>query len=117
VPFIDDMSEAFADADLVLCRAGATTLAELTVAGKAAILVPLRSAADDHQTWNAKALVAQGAAVMLAETELGALGQTVSGLVADPEKVRTIEKRARALGRPDAAGRVADLLSAWVRAA
>ena len=117
VPFIDNMSEAFADADLVLCRAGATTLAELTVAGKAAILVPLRSAADDHQTWNAKALVAQGAAVMLTEAELGTLGRTVSDLVADPEKVRTIEKRARSLGKPDAAGRVADLLSAWVKAA
>ena len=53
------MWEAFAAADLVLCRAGATTLAELTVAGKAAILVPLRSAAEDHQTWNAKAMVAR----------------------------------------------------------
>ena len=117
VPFIDDMSEAFANADLVLCRAGATTLAELTVAGKAAILVPLRSAADDHQTWNAKALVAEGAAVMLSEAELGALGRTVSDLVADPEKVRRIEDRSRSLGKPDAAARVADLLSSWVAAA
>jgi UDP-N-acetylglucosamine--N-acetylmuramyl-(pentapeptide) pyrophosphoryl-undecaprenol N-acetylglucosamine transferase len=117
VPFIDNMSEAFASADLVLCRAGATTIAELTVAGKAAILVPLRAAADDHQTWNAKALVAQGAAVMLSEADLGTLGRTVSDLVADPEKVRGIEKRARALGRPDAAARVADLLSVFVEAA
>lgn len=117
VPFIENMSEAFANADLVLCRAGATTIAELTVAGKAAILVPLRSAADDHQTWNAKALVAQGAAVMLSEADLGTLGRTVSDLVADPEKVRTIEKHARALGKPDAAARVADLLSSWVGAA
>jgi UDP-N-acetylglucosamine--N-acetylmuramyl-(pentapeptide) pyrophosphoryl-undecaprenol N-acetylglucosamine transferase len=117
VPFIDNMAEAFADADLVLCRAGATTLAELTVAGKAAILVPLRSAADDHQTWNAKALVAEGAAVMLSEAELGNLGRIVSELVADPEKVRAIERRAKALGKPDAAARVVDLLSAWVRAA
>ena len=117
VPFIDDMSEAFANADLVLCRAGATTIAELTVAGKAAILVPLRSAADDHQTWNAKALSARGAAVMLSEAELGTLGRTVSDLVADPQKVRTIEKHARALGKPDAAARVADLLCSWVKAA
>lgn len=117
VPFIDDMSEAFANADLVLCRAGATTLAEITVAGKAAILVPLGSAADDHQTWNAKGLVAEGAAVMLSEAELGNLGRTVSDLVADPGKVRAIEKRAGELGRPDAAARVADLLSAWLEAA
>ena len=59
---------------------GATTLAELTVAGKAAILVPLRTAAEDHQTWNAKALVAEGAAVMLAESELRTLGAVVSAL-------------------------------------
>jgi len=117
VPFIENMSEAFANSDLVLCRAGATTIAELTVAGKAAILVPLKSAADDHQTWNAKALVAVGAAVMLPEAELETLGQTLSRLVADPEKVRALEERARSLGKPDAAARLADLLSVWVKAA
>jgi len=117
VPFIDNMSEAFANADVVLCRAGATTLAELKVAGKAAILVPLGSAADDHQTSNAKAMAAEGAALMLPEAELGTLGAVVSNLVADPEKVRRIESRARALGKPDAAARVVDLLSAWVKAA
>jgi len=117
VPFIENMSEAFADADLVLCRAGATTLAELTVAGKAAILVPLATAAEDHQTSNARALEAQGAAVMLSEKDLGTLGAVVSGLVADPERVRSLEARARALGRPEAAARVADLLTPWVRSA
>ncbi len=117
VPFIDNMSEAFANADLVLCRAGATTIAELTVAGKAAILVPLRSAADDHQTWNAKALAAQGAAIMVSEAELGTLARTVSDLVADPAKVRSLEDRARSLGKPDAAARVADMLFSSVNAA
>lgn len=117
VPFIDNMSEAFAKADLVLCRAGATTIAELTVAGKAAILVPLKSAADDHQTWNAKALVAEGAAVLLPEADLETLGGTVSELVANPEKVRAIEARSLALGKPEAAARVADLLSSLVKAA
>jgi UDP-N-acetylglucosamine--N-acetylmuramyl-(pentapeptide) pyrophosphoryl-undecaprenol N-acetylglucosamine transferase len=117
VPFIDNMSEAFGAADLVLCRAGATTIAELTVAGKAAILVPLRSAAEDHQTWNAKALAAEGAAVLLAEGDLGRLGEVVSDLVADPDKLRGLEKRARALGKPEAAARVADLLSPWVKSA
>ena len=117
VPFIDDMPRAFAEADLVLCRAGATTLAELTVAGKAAILVPLRSAAEDHQTSNAKALAAQGAAVMLPEGDLGTLGPVLSELVADPARVRDIENKARALGRPDAAARVADLLIPWMERA
>ena len=116
-PFIDNMAEAFADADLVLCRAGATTLAELTVAGKASILVPLRSAADDHQTWNAKALAAEGAAVMVTEADLKTLGAVVTDLVAHPERIRSLENRARSLGRPDAAARVADLLTPWVMAA
>lgn len=117
VPFIDDMAGAFAAADLVLCRAGATTLAELTVAGKAAILVPLRSAADDHQTWNAKALADAGAAVMLPESDLGTLGAVVSALVADTERLESLERRARALGKADAAARVADILDPWVKAA
>lgn len=117
IPFIDNMSEAFASAGLVLCRAGATTLAEVTVAGKAAILVPLRSAADDHQTWNAKALVARGAALMLSEQDLGTLGALVSSLAADPERIRSIERQALALGKPDAAARVADLLTPWVQSA
>jgi UDP-N-acetylglucosamine--N-acetylmuramyl-(pentapeptide) pyrophosphoryl-undecaprenol N-acetylglucosamine transferase len=115
--FIDNMWEAFAAADLVLCRAGATTLAELTVAGKAAVLVPLRSAAEDHQTWNAEAMVAAGAAVMVKETELDALGAVVSDLVAHPERLRALEQGARSLGRPDAAARVVDLLVPMVQAA
>jgi UDP-N-acetylglucosamine--N-acetylmuramyl-(pentapeptide) pyrophosphoryl-undecaprenol N-acetylglucosamine transferase len=117
VPFIDDMAEAFAAADLILCRAGATTIAELTVAGKAAVLVPLKSAADDHQTWNARALQEAGAAVMLEEKDLGTLGSVISDLVTHAERVRSLESRAKALGRPDAASRVTDLLTRWVKAA
>ncbi len=117
VPFIDDMGEAFAAADLVLCRAGATTLAELTVAGKAAILVPLRSAAEDHQTWNAKMMVEAGAAVMIAENDLATLGAVVHGLIETPDRLRTLEGCARAIGKPDAAARVADLLTSWLKAA
>jgi len=116
-PFIENMWEAFADANLVLCRAGATTLAELTVAGKAAILVPLRSAAEDHQTWNAKALEAKGAAVMLSEADLVRLGEVISGLVANPSRIQELERNARMLGKPDAAARVADLLTPLVAAA
>jgi UDP-N-acetylglucosamine--N-acetylmuramyl-(pentapeptide) pyrophosphoryl-undecaprenol N-acetylglucosamine transferase len=117
VPFIDDMAEAFASADLVLCRAGATTIAELTVAGKAAILVPLKSAADDHQTWNARALHEAGAAIMLEEKDLEMLGSVVSDLATHPERVRSIESRAKTLGKPDAASKVTDLLTRWVEAA
>ena len=113
-PFIDDMSRAFAVADLVLCRAGATTLAELTVAGKAAILVPLKSAADDHQTWNARAFVATGAALMLAERDLDQLASVITSLLADPQQIVAIEERSRALGRADAAARVADLIEPWL---
>ena len=116
-PFIDDMSQAFGDADLILCRAGATTIAELKVAGKASILVPLASAADDHQTSNAKALEADGAAVMIAERDLDSLADVITGLVANPDRIRSLENRARSLGRPDAAARVADLLIPWLRAA
>ena len=117
VAFIEDMWEAFADADLVLCRAGATTLAELTVAGKAAILVPLKSAAEDHQTANARAMVEAGGAVMLTEGELESLGAMISGLVRDPLRLRSIEAGARILARPDAAARVTDLLLPFVKAA
>jgi UDP-N-acetylglucosamine--N-acetylmuramyl-(pentapeptide) pyrophosphoryl-undecaprenol N-acetylglucosamine transferase len=117
VPFIDDMADAFASADLILCRAGATTIAELTVAGKAAILVPLKSAADDHQTWNARALQEAGAAVMLEEKDLGTLGAVVADLVTHPDRVRSIESQAKTLGKPDAASRVTDLLTRWVEAA
>ncbi len=116
-PFIENMWEAFAAADLVLCRAGATTLAELTVAGKAAVLVPLQTAAEDHQTWNARAMADAGAAVLVSESDLETLGAVISSLVAEPEKLRSLERGARSLGRPDAAARVADLLVPMVKAA
>ena len=69
-PFIVDMAEAYADADLIICRAGATSLAEITAAGKAAILIPYPWAANDHQLKNAQALAAEGAAVVIPEKEL-----------------------------------------------
>jgi UDP-N-acetylglucosamine--N-acetylmuramyl-(pentapeptide) pyrophosphoryl-undecaprenol N-acetylglucosamine transferase len=110
--FLDDMEARFAGADLVLSRSGATTCAELTVAGKAALLVPFALAADDHQRVNARALAAAGAALMLEEHELSGarLAGAVSELVAHPERLTAMEQAARALGRPDAAARVADLL-------
>ena len=71
-PFIDDMAEAYGWADLVICRAGALTISELTAAGVGAILVPFPAATDDHQTRNAAYLVREGAAIMMPERELSA---------------------------------------------
>ncbi|HVO11664.1 MAG TPA: undecaprenyldiphospho-muramoylpentapeptide beta-N-acetylglucosaminyltransferase [Vicinamibacteria bacterium] len=112
LPFLDDMESRFAAADLVLSRSGATTCAELTVAGKAAILVPFAQAADDHQRTNALALARAGAARVLEEKDLTgtSLAAAVSALVDDPERIAAMERASRALGRPDAAARVADLL-------
>jgi UDP-N-acetylglucosamine--N-acetylmuramyl-(pentapeptide) pyrophosphoryl-undecaprenol N-acetylglucosamine transferase len=110
--FLDDMEARFAQADLVLSRSGATTCAELAVAGKAAVLVPFAQAADDHQRRNAQALEAAGAARMLEEKDL--TGESLAGAVREvletPGRLAQMEDAARALARPDAAARVADLL-------
>ena len=110
-PFIDDMPSAYAAADLVVCRAGASTLAELTALGKPAILVPYPYAADDHQRRNAEALVARGAAVMILDREITAekLAAEIARLRDDPASLRAMAEAARALGRPDAAERVVDV--------
>ena len=112
VAFLDHMEERFAAADLVLSRSGATTCAELTVAGKAAILVPFARAADDHQRTNARALASAGAAVVLEEEDLSgeSLAAAVRTLVGEPKRIAAMEEAARRIGRPDAAARVADLL-------
>ena len=112
VAFLDDMEARVAAADLVLARSGATTCAELTVAGRASILVPFALAADDHQRTNARALEAAGAARMLEERDLSgeSLGGAVRALVDTPARLRAMDEAARRLGRPDAAARVADLL-------
>ena len=112
LPFLDDMERRFGDADLVLSRSGATTCAELTAAGKAAVLVPFAKSADDHQRTNARALAAAGAARVVEEHELGGpvLAAAIASLVADPARITAMEDAARRLGRPDAAARVADLL-------
>jgi UDP-N-acetylglucosamine--N-acetylmuramyl-(pentapeptide) pyrophosphoryl-undecaprenol N-acetylglucosamine transferase len=111
-PFLDDMERRMGDADLVLSRSGATTCAELTVAGKAAVLVPFARSADDHQRTNARALAAAGAAVILEEAQLGgeSLARTIAALAGDPARIAAMEEASRRLGRPDAAARVADLL-------
>lgn len=112
IAFIEDMSKALGEADLVLGRAGGS-IAELTVAGKASVLVPLKSAADDHQTMNARAMQDAGAAVMVEEKDLVTLGAVITDLVRNPSKIEQLETRARALGRPDAAAKVATMLLEW----
>lgn len=109
--FIDNMSGAYANADLVICRAGATTVAELTICKKAAVLVPFPAATNDHQAVNAKALVDSGAALMFRESELTgqALADIVADLKAHPERLKKMEKAAGLLGRPEAAKELADV--------
>jgi len=109
--FIDDMGAAYAGADVVVCRAGATTLAELTALGKPAVLVPYPYAADDHQRKNAESLVARGAATMILDQELSAdnLSKAINELRADPKRLDAMANAARELGRPDAAERVVDV--------
>ena len=113
IAFLDDMERRVGEADLVLSRSGATTCAELTVAGRAALLVPFAGAADDHQTTNARALEAAGAARVIEERELTgeSLARAIKALVDAPEALATMDQAARRLGRKDAAERVADLLS------
>ncbi len=106
--FIDDMAAAYAAADLVICRSGATTVAELAAAGIPALLVPYPHAIDDHQTANARYLADAGAAILLPQGQLDAatLAARLRGLTRD--ELLRMARRARALGRADAAVRVAD---------
>lgn len=107
-PFIDRMEFAYAASTLVLCRAGATTIAELTRLGKPAILVPYPYAAADHQTLNARALEKAGAAVVVADAEIAERAPAVIRETLRPEVLRRMERGSRSLGRPDAAARIAD---------
>jgi UDP-N-acetylglucosamine--N-acetylmuramyl-(pentapeptide) pyrophosphoryl-undecaprenol N-acetylglucosamine transferase len=111
-PFISDMFVEFGKADLVICRAGATTCAELAAAGKAAIMVPLPTAADDHQRKNAEALERAGAARMILQPELNGerLASEIGDLVVDPDKITAMETAAKTLGREDAAEETVDII-------
>lgn len=108
--FIDDMASAYHEADIVICRAGAMTVAELTAAGKPAIFVPYPFAIDDHQTENARWLADSGAAVLLPEGELAseALVERLAGIFSDADALQSMGDIARSLAAPDAALRVRD---------
>jgi UDP-N-acetylglucosamine--N-acetylmuramyl-(pentapeptide) pyrophosphoryl-undecaprenol N-acetylglucosamine transferase len=103
------MAASYGWADLAVCRAGALTLAELTAAGLGAVLVPFPYAVDDHQTRNAEALVAVGAAVVMQESELDVqiLGQRLALLLGDRSQLLKMAEAARTLAKPDATATIA----------
>ena len=109
-PFLYDMGRQLGQADVVVCRAGATTLAEITAAGKAAVLIPLPTATDDHQRKNAEALSVAGAAELLLQQDLTGpvLAARVLALAGDRERRRRMSAAARSLARPDAAKVIVD---------
>ncbi|HXP31039.1 MAG TPA: undecaprenyldiphospho-muramoylpentapeptide beta-N-acetylglucosaminyltransferase [Stellaceae bacterium] len=112
--FFDDIPARLARAQLVICRAGASTVAELAVVGRPAILVPYRYAAEDHQTANANGFAAAGAAWVMPEAELtpALLAERIAALLAAPAELAAAAAAAQRLGRPDAAARLADLVIA-----
>jgi UDP-N-acetylglucosamine--N-acetylmuramyl-(pentapeptide) pyrophosphoryl-undecaprenol N-acetylglucosamine transferase len=114
VPFIDDMAGSYGWADLVVCRAGALTLAELTASGLGALLVPFPHAVDDHQTRNAETLVAVGAAELIKEPDIkgstldvGHLTHRLGALLGDHATLIAMAEAARTLAKPDAAVAIA----------
>ncbi|MEO8572643.1 MAG: undecaprenyldiphospho-muramoylpentapeptide beta-N-acetylglucosaminyltransferase [Pyrinomonadaceae bacterium] len=110
--YISDMVSEFAKSDLIISRAGATTCAELAAAGKASIMVPLPTAADDHQRKNAEAMQKAGASRMILQKELSGevLAEEISDLIGDPDAVTAMEKAAKEMARSDAAERTVDLI-------
>ncbi|MEI7638405.1 MAG: undecaprenyldiphospho-muramoylpentapeptide beta-N-acetylglucosaminyltransferase [Syntrophus sp. (in: bacteria)] len=109
-PFIMDMAKAYQEADLLICRAGATSVAEITATGKAAILVPFPFAINDHQTKNAEILVHAQAAIMIPEKDLSGrhLADTIERLIGNPATIEDMGRRSKALGNFRAADDVAE---------
>ena len=109
LPFIDDMAARYAAADLVVCRAGALTIAELAAAGVASVLVPFPQAVDDHQTGNARFLSEAGAAILLPQREL--TPEKLAALLREltREKLAAMAEKARALAKPEATRAVAEV--------
>jgi UDP-N-acetylglucosamine--N-acetylmuramyl-(pentapeptide) pyrophosphoryl-undecaprenol N-acetylglucosamine transferase len=104
-PFFNDMATLYRNADLMICRAGATTIAEITAIGKAVIFIPYPYAADNHQVFNAKTLADAGAAEMILQKELDGelLARRITYYAENPEELKKMAYRAKAFGKPDAA--------------
>lgn len=107
--FIDDMAEAYSNADLVICRAGASSISEITALGLASILIPYPFAANNHQEINARCLSEKGAAIMMAQNEIigDALANVIRRFFKNPEGLNGIREKAKALGKPNAARDIA----------
>jgi UDP-N-acetylglucosamine--N-acetylmuramyl-(pentapeptide) pyrophosphoryl-undecaprenol N-acetylglucosamine transferase len=116
VPFIDDMVRAYMDASLVIARAGASTLSELSAIGRPGVLIPLPTSAGGHQLVNARAFEQAGAGVAIEESELAGprLGDEISALLADSARRTAMTHAARRLAKPDAAAAIVDDLFAWL---
>jgi UDP-N-acetylglucosamine--N-acetylmuramyl-(pentapeptide) pyrophosphoryl-undecaprenol N-acetylglucosamine transferase len=112
VEFVDDMAKAYADTDLIVARAGAMTVAEIAAAGRPAVLVPFEGATHGHQEANARALEAQGAAVVLTEAQATeqSVGDAVAALLRDPARLLAMGEAARRAAKPDAAARLCDIV-------
>ena len=110
--FIDDMPGTFGRADLLVCRSGASTVGEITAAGKPAIFVPFPAAADDHQNVNARALERAGAAVVVEESNLGAayLVDTIAALIGDSVRLQSMSAAAKSLAHPKAVEEIAEMV-------
>ncbi len=117
VAYEDDMPTVFAAADLILCRSGASSVAELAVAGLPSVLVPLPGAPGDHQTANARALVDAGAAVLVPDAELTGerAFDELDSLINDPARRTAMRQAATSVARPDAAHAVVDLMETYAR--
>jgi UDP-N-acetylglucosamine--N-acetylmuramyl-(pentapeptide) pyrophosphoryl-undecaprenol N-acetylglucosamine transferase len=117
VPFIESMAERFAQADLIVCRSGAITVAEVAAAGRAAIFIPFGAATDAHQTRNAEVMQNAGAARLLPQTELTPerLTQEIFSLLDQPERITDMEDCARKLARPNAVEDIVNMIETVVR--
>ena len=117
VPFIENMAERFAQADLIVCRSGAITVAEVSASGRAAIFIPFGASTDAHQARNAQVMQDAGAAKLLPQDELTAdrLSAEIFSLLDQPGKIQEMETRARALARPRAVEDICDLIEGVAR--
>jgi UDP-N-acetylglucosamine--N-acetylmuramyl-(pentapeptide) pyrophosphoryl-undecaprenol N-acetylglucosamine transferase len=117
VPFIENMAERFAQADLIVCRSGAITVAEVSASGRAAIFIPFGASTDAHQTRNAQVMQEAGAARLLPQEKLTPerLTDEIFSLLDQPRRIQEMEDRARALARPRAVEDIVDVIEGVVR--
>jgi UDP-N-acetylglucosamine--N-acetylmuramyl-(pentapeptide) pyrophosphoryl-undecaprenol N-acetylglucosamine transferase len=118
VPFISNMAQRFAQADLIICRSGAITVAEIAAAGRAAIFVPFAAATDSHQLRNAQVLEHAGAAKIIPQPELTPqrLASEIFSLLEQPAQITEMEKRVRTFAHPRAVEEIVDLIERVARA-